>query len=641
MEPFQSFISSSLKPKKDETSLLGMLGYCSAGILGYGVYRFVRQYMKWLCTPLRKLPGPKLTSFFMGVFPKIQKEPFLAPHKEWFANAGPETSLIHYTTLLGRSSILVLDKEIVRTILTTPAGKANPRFEKRMVLIKSVLGSGLLVLEGQDWMRHRRILQPAFNTQVLRETLNQVVPEKVNELIGYWKQGALDEREIDANSHLSALTLDIIGPTAFSHEFHGLQLVREWATDAAKENDQVVAELDDPFMKAIANAFKFDIFSMLFIILDKMRSKKRLARKFLNAQTDKIVADVATLQHKEDANKKRSILSTMLDAQDTNVPGDTLSLEEIRDEVKTCMYAFQVSFLCRMSFLLHVSNMAFLCTFMEIIELRCLKPQLSSRGMRYVQNTLQGYTPRVRDSHTCSFLEQQTTSTWCYWAIYALTKHPEIQEKVYKDVIQHAPRSSLEKITLKHTDKMEYLGAFLQEVLRLYPPAGIIFRFNRRKETLGDAEIPAHTRIAISPHIMHRHPKYWDDPEAFQPERWINVSQLEVERRRFAFIPFSTGGRNCIGQRFATMEVHLIIAAVVRAFSLQVAPSQKDVEHTFTSHVTMKAKPALCIAVNARWWAEDNTQGGRNHAVWHSRQKQCGGTGVSIACPTNMKNAVH
>lgn len=318
---------------------MGALGYLGVGLVGYGFVHLVRGYWRWMCSPLRTLPGPKNASFFLGVFRQIQKEPFLAPHKAWFEQAGPDAKLIHYTTVLGRSSLLVVDKDLVRTILTAPAGKAKPRFAKRVDFIESVIGAGLVVLEGEDWMRHRRILQPAFNTAWIRSTLNHVVPNKVNELITYWNMVS-SSREIDAYSHLSALTLDIIGPAAFSHDFKGLERIREWASDASQQD---VPALDDPFMKAISSAFKMGPFSVVFILLnspslDKMRSKKRLARKMLNAETDKIVANAAATDNKKtNPENNRSILSTLLDAQQQQLPGvGKLSLEEIRDEVKTC-----------------------------------------------------------------------------------------------------------------------------------------------------------------------------------------------------------------------------------------------------------------------------------------------------------------
>ena len=147
---------------------------------------------------------------------------------------------------------------------------------------------------------------------------------------------------------------------------------------------------------------------------------------------------------------------------------------------------------------------------------------------------------------------------------------------------------------------MEYLGAFLQEVLRLYPPVGFFPRVNRFREFLDGVEVPPGTRIALVPHLLHRHPKYWDDPETFNPERWLNVSEKEIERRRFAFFPFSFGGRNCIGQYFATLEAQMIVAAIVRAFRVEIAPSQKSTDHTFSSKITMKSKPLVRLAVQER-----------------------------------------
>ena len=184
--------------------------------------------------------------------------------------------------------------------------------------------------------------------------------------------------------------------------------------------------------------------------------------------------------------------------------------------------------------------------------------------------------------------------------MYVLGKDLDIQEKLYENVKKHAPVSIDDKIGVEHVGKMEYLQAFLQEVLRLYAPVGFFPRYNRFKEKLGGVEVPANTRISLPPHLVHRHHKYWDDPDSFKPERWLNVSDAEVERRRFAFFPFSAGGRNCVGQNFATLEAQLILAAVVRTFRVDIAPSQKEVEHDFTTSITMKSKPLLRLVTQER-----------------------------------------
>lgn len=182
-----------------------------------------------------------------------------------------------------------------------------------------------------------------------------------------------------------------------------------------------------------------------------------------------------------------------------------------------------------------------------------------------------------------------------------MAKFPDVQQKVYDDIIGIAPVATVERIQSKHVEKMSYLNAFLNEVLRLFPPVGFFPRVNRQDEDLGKGVIlPAGTRIAIAPHLLHRHPAYWDDPETFLPERWLNVSDVEAERRRFTFLPFSAGGRNCIGQRFATIEAQLILAPIVREFRVQIARSQRDVDFKFTTAVTMKTKPKMKISIQKR-----------------------------------------
>ena len=152
-------------------------------------------------------------------------------------------------------------------------------------------------------------------------------------------------------------------------------------------------------------------------------------------------------------------------------------------------------------------------------------------------------------------------------------------------------------IGLAEVNNMIYMHAVLQEVLRLYSPVGMLVRFNTYPETFAGYDIPKDTRIVLPMHLLHRHPKYWDDPESFLPERWLNVSDNERERRRFSFFPFSAGGRNCIGQRFASLEAQLILAPLLRSFIIQMAPSQREVTHTFTNTITMKTKPRLKIIV--------------------------------------------
>jgi cytochrome P450 len=104
----------------------------------------------------------------------------------------------------------------------------------------------------------------------------------------------------------------------------------------------------------------------------------------------------------------------------------------------------------------------------------------------------------------------------------------------------------------------------------------------------------------ISPYLLHRHPKYWDDPDEFKPERWLEKGEEFMSRIRFAFLPFSAGGRNCIGQRFATMEAKLIMAELIRSFVFQIAPSQAKTKFEISNLIVMRTKPSLKVVVKSR-----------------------------------------
>ena len=122
----QSLSSFSLL-KQRQISLAEALACVVGGLASLGLYRLVQRYVAWWCSPLRQLPGPPCRSFLWGVFPAINKEPFMAPHKRWIAQAGPEAKLIYYSTILGQGNLLVVDKDITKQVLTAPAGKNNNR----------------------------------------------------------------------------------------------------------------------------------------------------------------------------------------------------------------------------------------------------------------------------------------------------------------------------------------------------------------------------------------------------------------------------------------------------------------------------------------------------------------------------------
>ncbi len=106
----------------------------------------------------------------------------------------------------------------------------------------------------------------------------------------------------------------------------------------------------------------------------------------------------------------------------------------------------------------------------------------------------------------------------------------------------------------------------LQESMRLYPPAWIIARSANGADEIGGHEIPARSIVFVSPYVMHRHPRFWSDPEGFDPGRFAK------EPPRGAYLPFGAGPRMCIGNAFASMEAELVLATIAQRIGFELVP---------------------------------------------------------------------
>jgi cytochrome P450 len=163
----------------------------------------------------------------------------------------------------------------------------------------------------------------------------------------------------------------------------------------------------------------------------------------------------------------------------------------------------------------------------------------------------------------------ETTATALTWTWYLLSQHPQTQARLHAEVT-----SALGDRLPTYSDlpRLGYVQMVFEEVMRLYPPAWVLGRKALEGDTLGGYFIPAHSIVAISPFTLHRHPDFWEEPEAFDPERFS--AGRSAGRHRFAYLPFGAGPRQCIGNNFAMLEAQLIIAVVAQKYTLQLEPGQ-------------------------------------------------------------------
>ena len=161
----------------------------------------------------------------------------------------------------------------------------------------------------------------------------------------------------------------------------------------------------------------------------------------------------------------------------------------------------------------------------------------------------------------------ETTASAITFTLHLLGHHPDAQQRV-RDEVRRAVGARAP--TAEDVARLVYTTRVVKEAIRLYPPAYGVGRRTSQDEVIGGFLLPAGSAVVVSTWAIHRHPRHWDRPGAFDPERF--TPQREAARHPYAYLPFGAGPRACIGGSFALLEAVLATAMIVRAYRLQTPP---------------------------------------------------------------------
>lgn len=164
------------------------------------------------------------------------------------------------------------------------------------------------------------------------------------------------------------------------------------------------------------------------------------------------------------------------------------------------------------------------------------------------------------------FAGHDTTSSGLSWALYMIGLHQDIQRKAQEELDEVFGDDLERPVTLDDIKKLKYLDCVLKETRRLFPPTPFIARDLPEDTDINGYTIPKGYSCGILIYMLHRDPDVFPHPEVFDPERFR--LQNTVKRHPFAYVPFSAGPRNCIGQRFATFEAITVLATLLRHFNI-------------------------------------------------------------------------
>ncbi|MBV8784640.1 MAG: cytochrome P450 [Gammaproteobacteria bacterium] len=163
----------------------------------------------------------------------------------------------------------------------------------------------------------------------------------------------------------------------------------------------------------------------------------------------------------------------------------------------------------------------------------------------------------------------ETTASALNWTWYLLTQHPDVEERLHAEITGTAEQSAP---SLAEMESLAFTTQVVSEALRLYPPGWLLSRRTIEPDVLGGYQVPAGSNVLLPLYLLHRHPRFWAEPERFWPERF--APEHEAERPRFAYMPFAAGPRHCIGETLALYEMYVHLYKVVRHFRLSYLPER-------------------------------------------------------------------
>ncbi|MCJ8507082.1 cytochrome P450 [Rhizobium lemnae] len=169
------------------------------------------------------------------------------------------------------------------------------------------------------------------------------------------------------------------------------------------------------------------------------------------------------------------------------------------------------------------------------------------------------------------------------WTLHLLTSHPDVLQRVIAEVDALSSSEWAAGEGLAGLHPFPEARASLLEALRLFPPAWLTGRTVARDTMLGDFFLAAGSAVMISPWINHRSARFFDEPDRFRPDRWMDGT-LQQRLPRYAFFPFGGGIRRCIGEHFSLTHMAFILVCILKRFILK-PPSKTQV----------KAYPALVL----------------------------------------------
>ncbi|WP_125722272.1 cytochrome P450 [Flavobacterium ustbae] len=411
---------------------------------------------------------PKLSIFrFFKDAEGVRRNP-IPYHKKYFERFGDSFSI-----KIGKSKHIILsrDNDVAQYILQ----KNHKNYHKskfQSVYLSKYLGKGLLTVDGEFWLKQRRLIQPAFHKQKMNQLVENMKTTIVSEL-----EGIIPNDKVDLFPVMSELAFNVVAKSLFQFSI---------ADEKLNRIKYIIETVQNFLIKEIRLPHK----AWWFSVTGQVKKHLQLAEE--NNEIIRGIIEDRTASKIEVNDLLNMLLETRY--EDT---GEGMSIEQLIDEIKILFIA-----------------------------------------------------------------GHETTANALTFTLYLLGNHPDIQQKILEEILEVESESD---DIVEQLQKMIYINAVLNESMRLYPPAWITDRQNVEDDILGDFNIKKDTLIGVSFYELHRNPKYWENPDDFNPNRFLGEQKKHSMQY---FYPFGAGPRMCIGAGFAIYEMCLAISHIVKKYKI-------------------------------------------------------------------------
>ena len=193
-----------------------------------------------------------------------------------------------------------------------------------------------------------------------------------------------------------------------------------------------------------------------------------------------------------------------------------------------------------------------------------------------------------------------SSSSTLVWMMAELMKNPSAMRKAQEEVRGVVNKSGSLQVKERHLPELVYLKMIVKEVLRLHPPIPLLVPHESTERcSIAGYDIPAMTRMLINCASIAKDSEYWEDPEEFKPERFLN-SDIDFRGRHFEFLPFGAGRRGCPGINFAAVILEFALANLLHDFEWNVPDGARaediDMEESFG--IAVHKKTPLCLVAS-------------------------------------------